>query len=154
MAQIPLTTKFIGLAGSVDTTERRSALINAESEAYTMQDIVDTAGGGSSYKVYTAVLTQNAVFAPTANVLENTLGVVPTYAYTNQGQYTISGITPSPFDTSKVFIIIQGGPYNIISTIVGGGPDVGKIQILSYDSSGALTNLSGNSVFLEIRVYN
>lgn len=42
MATIPSSTKFIGLAASVDTTERRSAMINAESEAYTMQDIIDT----------------------------------------------------------------------------------------------------------------
>lgn len=42
MATIPLNTQFIGLASTVDTTERRSALINAESDAYTMQDIVDT----------------------------------------------------------------------------------------------------------------
>jgi len=42
MAIIPNDEKFIGLSASVDTTERRSALINAQSEAYTMQDIVDT----------------------------------------------------------------------------------------------------------------
>jgi hypothetical protein len=42
MAQIPLSEQFIGLSASVDTTERRSALINAESQAYTMQDVIDT----------------------------------------------------------------------------------------------------------------
>lgn len=42
MAIIPNDEKFIGLSASVDTTERRSALINAESQAYTMQDITDT----------------------------------------------------------------------------------------------------------------
>lgn len=45
MAIIPLNEKFIGLSATVDTTERRSALINAESQAYTMQDIVDTVEG-------------------------------------------------------------------------------------------------------------
>lgn len=56
MAQIPLNIQFIGLASTVDTTERRSAIINAESAAYTMQDIVDTA---RPYKVFTALLTQS-----------------------------------------------------------------------------------------------
>lgn len=42
MALIPLTEKFIGLSANVDTTEKRSALINAESQAYTMQDVIDT----------------------------------------------------------------------------------------------------------------
>lgn len=46
MAIIPSNEKFIGLSASVDTTERRSALINAESQAYTMQDITDTVASG------------------------------------------------------------------------------------------------------------
>lgn len=46
MAIIPNDEKFIGLSASVDTTERRSALINAESQAYTMQDITDTVAAG------------------------------------------------------------------------------------------------------------
>lgn len=42
MALIPLDTKFTGLAATVNTIERRSALINSESAPYTMQDIIDT----------------------------------------------------------------------------------------------------------------
>jgi hypothetical protein len=42
MAQIPLDEKFVGLSASTPTFERRSALINSESQTYTMQDIVDT----------------------------------------------------------------------------------------------------------------
>jgi hypothetical protein len=153
MAQIPLNTQFIGLASTVNTTERRSATINAESAAYTMQDIVDTIPSGPAYKVYTARLTQAGTNAPVPTVLENTLGVIPTYSYLNAGQYIISGITPSSFDTSKVFIIAQGGSVNAISNIIGGGPDVGKIQILNYDTTGTLSNSGGNAIYLEIRVY-
>lgn len=46
MAIIPNDEKFIGLSASVNTTERRSALINSESQAYTMQDITDTVSAG------------------------------------------------------------------------------------------------------------
>lgn len=63
MAIIPNDEKFIGLSASVDTTERRSALINAESQAYTMQDITDTVSAGlppapvlSTYPVTTPAL--------------------------------------------------------------------------------------------------
>lgn len=46
MAQIPLGTKFIGGASTYPMVERRSTMINDESAAYTMQDIIDTTGGG------------------------------------------------------------------------------------------------------------
>jgi hypothetical protein len=46
MAIIPNDEQFIGLSPTVNTTERRSALINAESQAYTMQDITDTVSAG------------------------------------------------------------------------------------------------------------
>jgi len=49
MSTIPSGTKFIGLASFVDTTQRRSALINAESEAYTIEDIAAASGGNSFY---------------------------------------------------------------------------------------------------------
>ena len=52
MATIPSGTQFIGLAATVDTTERRSASINAESAAYTMQDLkFDTSGDAVSFVI-------------------------------------------------------------------------------------------------------
>jgi len=108
---------------------------------------------GLPYKLYTAVLTQVGASAPVPTVLQNTLGVVPTYAYTSTGQYTISGITPVLFSTAKVFIVAQGGAVNAISNIVGGGPDAGKIQVLNYNNAGVLTDSSSNPIYLEIRVY-
>ena len=42
MSTIPANTRFIGISESVDLTERKSAQANTETEAYTMQDIVDT----------------------------------------------------------------------------------------------------------------
>jgi hypothetical protein len=108
---------------------------------------------GLPYKLYTAVLTQNGTSAPVPTVLQNTLGVVPTYVYTSTGQYTISGITPVLFSTAKVFIVVQAGAFNTTSNIVGGGPDAGKIQVLNYSTAGVLADLSGNPAYLEIRVY-
>ncbi len=49
MATIPSGTKFIGLSPDYPTTERRSALINAESEPYTIDDLTAEASGQSIY---------------------------------------------------------------------------------------------------------
>lgn len=43
MAIVPSTTRFIGISPSVDLTERKSSTTNAETQPYTMQDIIDTA---------------------------------------------------------------------------------------------------------------
>jgi hypothetical protein len=49
MATIPSGTQFIAGAPNYPTVERRSALINAESQAYTIEDIASaTSGGGIS----------------------------------------------------------------------------------------------------------
>jgi len=49
MATVAPGTKFIGLAANYPTPELRSAIINAQSEAYTIEDIASaTSGGGIS----------------------------------------------------------------------------------------------------------
>jgi hypothetical protein len=44
--------RFIGIAPSVDLTERRSEMLNAQTEPFTVDDII-------GYKVFTALLTQS-----------------------------------------------------------------------------------------------
>jgi hypothetical protein len=39
------------------------------------------------YRVYTALLTQVGTNAPTATILENTLGLTPNFEYANSGTY-------------------------------------------------------------------
>jgi hypothetical protein len=46
MANVPLTTRFIGISESVDLTEKKSAALNAETQPYTFQDIITTIGPG------------------------------------------------------------------------------------------------------------
>lgn len=47
MATIPGSQKIRTIDASVDMTERGSALINSKSEVYTMDDIIETVGGGT-----------------------------------------------------------------------------------------------------------
>ena len=42
------------------------------------------------YKVYTALVTQSGTNAPTATVLENTLGGTPTWAFSSAGTFTLT----------------------------------------------------------------
>jgi hypothetical protein len=46
MANVPLTTRFIGISENVNLTERKSAVVNAETQPYTFQDIITTLGPG------------------------------------------------------------------------------------------------------------
>lgn len=46
MTQIPSGQKFHTISSSVNTVERGSAAVNARREIFTMQDIIDTVGGG------------------------------------------------------------------------------------------------------------
>jgi hypothetical protein len=42
MANIPVTTRFIGIADTANLVEKKSTQVNAETQPYTMQDIIDT----------------------------------------------------------------------------------------------------------------
>jgi hypothetical protein len=56
MATVSPGTQFIGLSATYQTTERRSNLINNESQAYTIEDIAaSTSGGGISANGFTIV---------------------------------------------------------------------------------------------------
>lgn len=68
MAIIPSTEKFIGLSANVDTVNKRSAIINEESQAYTMQDIIDTVENAlpsSAPAMFIATFTENGTNDPT-----------------------------------------------------------------------------------------
>lgn len=56
MATVTPGTQFIGLAANYPTQQLRSALINAQSSAYTIEDIANsTSGGGISANGFTVV---------------------------------------------------------------------------------------------------
>lgn len=103
------------------------------------------------YKKYVALLSQLSTSAPSAVVLENTLGAVPVWSYHSTGNYdlTLSGA----FTANKTFVIL--GQYssaiissNLISTNV--------VRISTEDASGgtpsALNGILDNTA-IEIRVY-
>ena len=100
------------------------------------------------YKVYTALLTQTGTNAPTAVVLENTLGGSITFGYTGVGTYSAN--SSSFFTTSKTSVILGGlGAYSSGSFILDNSTITLTTAVGGVYDNGGLIN-----TFLEIRVYN
>jgi len=120
---------------------------------------VVSTGSTSNYKIYTALLTQTGTNAPTAIVLENTLGTTPTFTY-----YPGSGFDPLigvySIDASDTFIPNKTTVYcaNANNGLILLDPNLGapnNIYIYSYDITGpSLADNILNNTFIEIRVYN
>jgi hypothetical protein len=107
---------------------------------------------GSSYKVYTALLTQTGTTAPVATVLENTIGDI-VWSYDSVGVYLVTSI--GNFTENKTIIFMNGNnsiAYGIYPSINSIGNDItietASISPLVY-SDGILYNTP-----IEIRVYN
>lgn len=102
------------------------------------------------YKVYTALLTQTGINPPVATVLENTLGVVPTYTYDNTGTFVLDTQTNNP--NCPIIIGQVGQAYLTSYTSISNG-----VYELTTDNIGG-SYAHANDVLLntpiEIRVYN
>ena len=106
------------------------------------------------YKVYTALLSQSGTNAPTAIVLENTLGVDVSFTYFLAGNYYINAI--GAFTIGKTCVIMGQSIYATSAYIVIPSlPNIDQVQIRvtkvtdSTSSDNKLTNFP-----IEIRVYN
>lgn len=61
------------------------------------------------YKVYQALITQTATDPPTAIVLQNTLGEVPTFSYAGVGEWQLV-TSATIFTANKTFVTINSFP--------------------------------------------
>ena len=107
----------------------------------------------SPYKVYTALLTQTGTDAPTAIILENTLGAI-TYEYYGPGFYTI--LSSNLFTLNKTFVLIGNKIKNKEGeltqfTIEG---STSHITIITTNEAQSKTNNLLANTPIEIRVYN
>jgi len=116
-----------------------------------------TVTGASSYKVYSALLSQSGLdSAPTAVVLENTLGDI-VFTYQDAGRYSII------FDTGEFTILKTSININYVNTsgdgefrafVMCGREDDQTLRLRTYDASLTLGNSLLSNHFIEIRVYN
>lgn len=112
------------------------------------------------YKVYTALLTQRGTAAPTAVILKNTLGGIPTWTREGLGKYRAT--LANTFNVSKTAVLITASTENLQTDEVAIGVarfDYGTnddyIEIVTGDPSfwGQVDNALSKTT-IEIRVYN
>lgn len=114
--------------------------------AITVEDLANQIAPQSTYKVYTALLTQTGTNPPVATVLENTLGLNPIFSYDTAGQYTLTDLS-GLFLSNKTAVFMQfknGGPAMEIYV-----DNVNQIIIGADGQNDVLLN-----TFIEIRIYN
>ena len=114
------------------------------------------------YKVYTALLTQSGTTAPVATVLENTLGITPTWTYANVGQYIINNFF-NEINNNKIAIFFNGATNNqppdvcTYQASVFRNTSVNTVVLYTYKDgaySNGLLDIGNNYSSIEIRVYN
>ena len=103
---------------------------------------------------YVAIVNQSGTAAPSATVLENTLGIAPTWARTSAGIYTLTAT--GLFNVAKTFIktsiSIPESPHNggfTIQASVHTSPNV----ILLWCLDDGFTNVDNNQFFIDIELY-
>ena len=104
------------------------------------------------YKVYTALLTRTGATAPTAIVLENTLGTI-TFGYTTVGTYQIN--SADLFIADKTVVFTQQEPSGAFGRVLAAGRITSTQIVLSQTTSSGTSNDDWvTPVSIEIRVYN
>jgi len=105
-----------------------------------------------TYKVYTALLTQSGTASPVATVvLENTLGQVPTFTYSNDGYYLIS-TTGNTLQMDKNYYSITNNYYG--ESVFQLQSDTVDLIYLQTSINNVFTNGMLNKTPIEIRIYN
>ena len=103
------------------------------------------------YKVYTALLSQSGTDAPTAVVLENTLGDI-VWSRSEEGVYV--GTLTGAFKEGKTFQALTAGNANG-STSFFYRQDIDTMLLETYAISGdSASDTFLNRTSIEIRVYN
>jgi hypothetical protein len=119
-----------------------------------------TAVTSTTYKVYSAFLTQTGTTAPVATVLENTLGYDLTWEYTNVGVYTAVGVAGTFEDNKFAFIQGAGNGSSLVSLWgYNNSLDFSEMLLECYDLGNvSISFVTKNNIllnqFIEIRLYN
>jgi hypothetical protein len=121
--------------------------------AEALKKIQSTPSYSTPYKVYSALLTQSGTDAPTAIILENTLGEIPIWTRVNRGNFRLTSPN-STFDKEKTITMItpQIGDYELSVDTINETPI--EIRINQIDRTTSLGADELDHLSIEIRVYN
>ena len=100
------------------------------------------------YKVYTALLTQAGTSAPTAIILNNTIGTL-VFGYSGVGLYTIT--TSGLFTLDKCYAIAYQN--DSLSWIFLNRASDNVFDLTTTNNSGAYVNGAMANALIEIRIY-
>lgn len=104
-----------------------------------------------TYKVYTALLSQSGISAPTLVVLQNTLGDTITPLYNSVGNYTLQLDALNLFTSTKTFILLNSS-YNTNAYLgIVRGDDSQLLVNATFNGSNSNNVILNASI--EIRVY-
>jgi hypothetical protein len=115
--------------------------------------VLANAGGGASYLVYTALISQSGTSAPTATVLENTLGGTVTWSYNSTGSYQ-GTLSAGAFTTNKTAFYIT--PSVNSSQFTFQAVTTTQCQIIAQNNFTGVPSVANNQLSnttVEIRVY-
>lgn len=117
-------------------------------------DVTQT-GKTNGVKIYRALLSQAGTAAPTATVLENTLGGTPTFSYNSVGSYTLT--LTGAFAQTKTFFgganfTNADGPFSTLGMIWGTVNTISLFSVTNSGGAGAAIDAFDN-IPIEIRVY-
>ena len=131
MAVIPSDIRFVGIGTQVDMTERKTENLNALTQPYTMQDIIDTVSGGGSSVMNAGTGNLSIVGSGSGN--------------TASGNFSFAGGGQS-VSASGIFSSAVGGQANAASgscSAIGGGSGNTASAGLSTISGGRANTASG-----------
>lgn len=139
------TTKFLGVDSTkVDLTEKKDLNNNSKTEYYSLQEI-------KGYKVYTAIVSQSGTNAPTALVLEDTLGAVE-WSYNSIGQYKLL-FSDSVLNQDKTFILKDFSYDKNSGSILVYRENNTSLVVETKDFEGTPANNILTAFTIEVRVY-
>ena len=96
-------------------------------------------------KIYRALLSQSGTNAPTATILENTLGGTPTYSYSSTGVYQI--VLAGLFEVAKTLLFVGGIAGSIACEVDDG------IVLATRNAAGTLANSLLSSTSISVIAY-
>jgi hypothetical protein len=103
------------------------------------------------YKKYTALLSQTGTNAPTATVLENSLGGTVVWTRNTDGEYY--GTLLNAFPINKTFIMINAFSNNTSDSAAALWNTVSQVAVLTCDTSFTRVDNILSLTSIEIRVY-
>lgn len=101
--------------------------------------------------IYKALLTQSGTSAPTATVLENTLGGTVTFGYISTGVYTVN--CTSCFASNKTFVLMNSGVNGAYVNGINLSTTSQFFINTTSNTTGSAADSGNNATAFEIRVY-